>query len=129
MEDRDFFDLLYQQWTKTTKAETAFWAPQDTGDGSWDIAAVGQDDSRTVVASALSEADADWITGVHGCFGELVRRLQEAVDEAERFECERDQAMLDWSRDAEENVHLRAALDVARAERDSARANNVPGSP
>jgi len=54
------------------------------------IVAVGQDDSHLWVAAGLSEADADWITTVHGSMPDLVRRLHAALDEADRADRERD---------------------------------------
>lgn len=93
MEDRDFFDLLYQRWAKTTGAENTYWMPEESNliNGKFWIYAVGQDESRTPVANALKEADADFITALHGCFGDLVKRLHAALDEAERLDEERDE--------------------------------------
>lgn len=85
MEDRDFFDTLYQGWSKTTGAEDSFWMPEDF-DGRFGIVAVAQDEEQTQVATDLSEEDAAFITAVHGCFGDLTRRLHMALDEADRLD-------------------------------------------
>lgn len=92
MDDRDFFDEIYQQWSKTTGAEDRFWMPEEHFDksGRFNVYAVGQDESRKLVASGLSERDADWITALHGCFADLHRRLHSALDEADRADYERD---------------------------------------
>jgi hypothetical protein len=90
MDDRDFIDLLYQQWCKTTGAEKTFWRPVETLNG-WDIVAVDSDDNRTLVATVPNEVDADFICGLHGCMGDLVRRLHDALDEADRADRDRDE--------------------------------------
>lgn len=96
MEDREFFDLLYQEFTKTTDAETTYWMSERAKDAAdnelpwFAIWAVSDDGHRQLVADGLSEADADFITAVHGCFQDLVRRLHDAVDEADRLDEERD---------------------------------------
>jgi hypothetical protein len=90
MDDRDFFDRLYQMFTKTSYAENRYWDYEDTGDGIA-VRAVGQDGETTLVAGFESEADADFITAVHGCFPDLHRRLHSALDEAERADRQRDE--------------------------------------
>ena len=96
MEDDDFFDLIYQQWSKTTNASTDFWMSEKWEDHAeedefvWDIFAVGQDQERVCVVSGLREADADWITAMHGCLPDLVRRLHMAIDESERLDIRAD---------------------------------------
>jgi hypothetical protein len=92
MDDRDFFDHLLQQWFKTTGAEDRFWMPEEHFDksGRWNIFAVAEDETRTLVASGLSEKDSDFITGVHGCMMDLHRRLHTALDESDRADYGRD---------------------------------------
>lgn len=94
MDDRDFFDHLYQQWTKTTGAENQFWMPEKYKDGTerWKLYAVAEDESRRLVASEIhSEEDADFIAGVHGCLADLWRRLHAALDEADTADYARDE--------------------------------------
>ena len=93
MEDREFFDHLYQVWKDTTGAEDQYWMPEKYKDGTdrWKIYAVAQDESRKLIASEIhSEADADFITGVHGCLADLWRRLHSALDEADAADYDRD---------------------------------------
>lgn len=93
MDDREFFDLLYQHWMKTSGAEDRFWMPEKYKDGTerWRLYAVGQDESRKLIASEIhNEADADFITAIHGCFADLHRRLHSALDEADTADYERD---------------------------------------
>ena len=87
IDDKDFFDALFQHYAKTTGAEDRYWRPLEDGR----IVAVGRDESQVWVAAGLSEADADFITAVHGCLPDLVRRLHSAVDEADRLDAERDE--------------------------------------
>lgn len=92
MDDVDFFSLLQQHWAKTTGAEDTYWMdePYDDHSGRNRIYAVAQDDSRKLIASDLSDKDADFITALHGCVPDLVRRLLDAVDEADRLDLEKD---------------------------------------
>lgn len=94
MEDRDFFDMLYQGWAKTYGAEDMFWMPEEVDAGDmpvWEVYAVDRHQEKHFVASFLSEADAAFVTAVHGCFGDLTRRLHSAIDEAERLDEQRDE--------------------------------------
>lgn len=95
IEDRDFFDLLYTQWTKTTGASDTYWMYEEDPDEHipWQIFAVGEGDKKQWIAELWSEANAEWITGVHGCFGDLVRRMHEALDEADRADQGKDEAI------------------------------------
>lgn len=88
MEDRDFFDTLYNIWTNTTGAEDSFWMPEeDEGfPGRFNIWAVPQSGTRKPVASFVTDEDADFITAVHGCLPDLIRRLIDALDEADRLD-------------------------------------------
>ncbi|MDV6975275.1 hypothetical protein [Mycobacterium intracellulare] len=112
MEDRDFFDVLYQGWAKTTGAENMFWMPEESEDfpGLWDIVAVNEKQERKPLASFLTEEDSAFITAVHGCFGDLVRRLHAAVDEAERLDEQRDDQEFRIAELAIENEELRERI-------------------
>lgn len=109
MQDRDFFDLLYQQWSKTTGAENQFWASEENHNfpGEWVIWSVDQDDNRTQVAYNLREVDADFIAGLHGCFGDLVRRWHAALDSEEESEKRADEAVQDQFKLATELAELK----------------------
>ena len=90
MDDREFFDTLYQMWVKTTGAEKCYWDYKQLSDGVCHIEAVEPDGWGHPIANHLEDPDADWITAVHGCFPDLIRRLNMALDEAERSELDRD---------------------------------------
>jgi hypothetical protein len=121
VQDRDFFDLLYQQWSKTSYAEHSFWGvAEDTehyaeGPGTFiiwaefkepskDIDAV---DGRKFIASFNKEADADFVAGLHGCFGDLVRRWHDALSAEEASEKRADEAVQDQFRLATELAELK----------------------
>jgi hypothetical protein len=91
MEDRDFFDHLMQMFTKTSFAENRYWDYESLAERDHNIRAVNQDGDATVLGGFDSEADADFITAVHGCFPDLHRRLHSALDEADRADRERDE--------------------------------------
>jgi len=90
METHDFFDKLYQMWSKTTYAKDRFWDYQEEASGLHTIGAVGEDGERLPVAWGLYGPDADWITAMHGCFPDLYRCLNMALDEADRADLDRD---------------------------------------
>lgn len=115
MDDIEFFDTLYQGWTKTTGAENTYWMPvEDEKSDYVDIVAVDQNDNRKHVASNVSVEDAAWITALHGCFADLTRRLHEAVDEAERFDIEKDRVIGELALAEIENNDLREQLEGYR---------------
>ena len=92
VDDRDFLDLLYQKWSKTSHAEKRYWAYErntEFGD-TFDISAVGED-GREWLGSFLRDDDADFMSAVHGCFPDLVKRLHDALDEADRADRGRDE--------------------------------------
>lgn len=86
MEDREFFDALYQLWSKTTGAEDTFWDySQHEGKSVYHVDSVGlEGGNRKRVASYLADPDADFLTAMHGALPDLVRRLHDALDEADR---------------------------------------------
>jgi len=90
MESHDFFDKLYQMWTRTTHAQDRYWDYQETADGDLDISAVGEGGEKLFVGYTASEPDADFITAMHGCFPDLYRCLNVALDEADRADLDRD---------------------------------------
>ncbi|WP_104183759.1 hypothetical protein [Mycobacterium avium] len=118
MEDREFIDYLYQGWAKTTGAEGMFWMPEK--DDCYDeegidaslhsIVAVDKDQNKVHVAQYLTEADAAFVTAVHGCFGDLTRRLHSAIDEAERLDEQRDDQEFRIAELAMENEELRERI-------------------
>ncbi|AEJ92393.1 hypothetical protein TIMSHEL_40 [Mycobacterium phage Timshel] len=117
MEDREFFDLLYQQWSKTTGAQDMFWMPEQYQDGTgrWKLYAVHMGDdgeqTRKLVASDLqNEADADFISAIHGCMGDLVRRLNAALDEADSADYDRDSRECRIAELEMENKELRQSV-------------------
>ncbi|AVO22072.1 hypothetical protein PBI_WAITS_41 [Gordonia phage Waits] len=101
MEDREFFDTLYSEWSKTTGAGERYLIVEEIRldgranyDRTYGVLAVSFEDDavREQVATFEKEADADFFAAVHGCFGDLVRRLHEALDEADRADERRDEA-------------------------------------
>lgn len=113
MQDHEFFDVLYASFTKTTGAADTYWMPEeddeyyDNGHGTFIVWSVGEDQRKSFVGSFESEADADFLTAVHGCFPDLVRRLHAALDEADRLDVERDEREQQIGRLSLENQELR----------------------
>jgi len=112
MEDREFFDHLYQLWSKTTGASDRYWMPVDLGGKNvFHIQAVAQDESVKRIASNLKDEDADFITAVHGCIPDLIRRLYAALDEADRLDYDRDSRECRIAELEIENQEIREQLD------------------
>jgi FtsZ-binding cell division protein ZapB len=124
MDDQEFFDKLYQLWSKTTQAENGFWAPredQSFTDGSWEVF-TEEGDKTYFVASFMTEEDANFLATMHGALPELVRRLQDAIDESDRLDCEKDEliainAGLEMEIDGlkYENTNMRGELEALYA--------------
>ena len=100
MDEREFLDSVYALWAKTTWAENAYWMPEEVVNvpGKFKIHAVTRDpetleEDRKLVATYLSDEDADFITALHGSFPDIYRRALEAYDEADRLDVERDEAV------------------------------------
>lgn len=95
MDDREFFDVLFQTWAQTTGSENMFWkvekAQVDAFDSFWEVYAVDSDKEEHFIGSFLTEEDADFVAGVHGCIPDLVRQLHAALDEADRLDREMDE--------------------------------------
>jgi hypothetical protein len=91
MEDREFFDYLYQLWSKTTGAADCYWMYEQVGvPPVCDIYSVAQDGTKKRIASDFHDEDADFITAIHGSLPDLVRRLNMALDEADNADYDRD---------------------------------------
>jgi hypothetical protein len=91
MTDEEFFDHLLQLFSYTTGAEDTYWDYEDTGETGFDIHSCGEDEQREFVGYFDKEADADFVTAIHGCLPDLVRRLFAACDNAERYEIAYDE--------------------------------------
>ena len=102
MDDNEFFDHLFQLFSYTTGAEDTYWDYEDTGETGFDIHSCGKDEDRVFVGYFDNEADADFVTAIHGCLPDLVRRLNLAIDEADRYEVAYDVAQNDLA-----GAHLR----------------------
>lgn len=114
MDDRDFFDHLHQLWSKTTGAEDRYWMPEENAQFDFDIFAVAQEDERYRIASDLSDEDADFISAVHGCLPDLVRRLHAALDEADRADYDRDERECRMAELELENQQLQQEVEHLR---------------
>jgi hypothetical protein len=117
MDDRDFFDHLFQQFARTTGAEDTFWMPEVSEEfpGLYNISSVDERQKKHPVASYLVEVDADFITAIHGCMPDLVRRLHDALDEADHADSNRDEREQEVFRLALENQELRQQIEAFRS--------------
>ncbi|QNJ56987.1 hypothetical protein SEA_DELORIS_37 [Mycobacterium phage Deloris] len=112
-QDHEFFDILYQQWTKSTMAEHGYWMPEEDESfpGSFNLIAVHQSkDERRPIAAFMDEADAEFVAGLHGAVPDLIRRLHEAIDEAVRKDEHNDIAQGQLADALLENEGLKAQI-------------------
>lgn len=116
METPEFLEMLYQGWSKTTGAADTYWQPIEhdhlpaENRHRFSVDAVSEDHAIRV-AAGLTEEDAAFITALHGCFADLHRTVLEAVDEAERADIEKDDAINQLGQLVIENDELRGMKD------------------
>ena len=97
MDIREFLDELYSLYAKTTGAENMYWMPEEDvdryagGPNTYNIFAVGENETKHDIAFDFRENDANFITAIHGALPDLVRRTHEALDEADRLDEQRDE--------------------------------------
>lgn len=123
MEDLDFFDMLYQGFTKTTHAEDAYWGFEKDPDVLEDERGYGyrlfyvtaeNPEEKRHLGWLDNEEDAAFITAVHGCFPDLHRALLHWHDEAETKDRERDDTEVKYAELVEEFEKLRGKLVAAQ---------------
>lgn len=97
MDDRDFMALMYQGMVKTTHADDSYWGFEEDDTSPFprfDLFYVTADDPETknYLGYVGSEADAAFITAVHGAFPDIYRRWLQALDEADEKDAKADDA-------------------------------------
>lgn len=93
--EKEFFDELYQMWSKTTGARDRYWMPEEFDDGSHRFKIYGVADEvreipRKLIATGLNERDAEFVAGMHGALPDLIRALLDATAESDRADYDRD---------------------------------------
>ena len=86
------FDEIYSVWAKTTGAEDKYWMPTEYCDSThrFKVYAVNNEGVQKLIASELKDEDAEFIAGIHGLLPDLIRRLGDALDEADRADSDKD---------------------------------------
>jgi hypothetical protein len=92
MDDQEFFDALHQLWSKTTGAGNLHWTevPMEDKDAFGVVASGGVLAEFKPVLEGATEEDARFTAFVHGALPEIVRRIQDAIDESDRLDVEKD---------------------------------------
>ncbi len=91
MDERDFFDHLYQLWSKTTHANDGAWEVNDDGEHILvDVWSTDKDGWEQTIGYGMYKQDAEFISQVHAALPEIVRRALAAFDEADRVDQDRD---------------------------------------
>ena len=86
MQDDEFYDLLYQLWTNTTGSGDSYWKYDDESDCERVVITSVSQTDETEIAGYVRMADAEFITAVHGCIGDLIRKLRDLEDENARLD-------------------------------------------
>lgn len=87
---RDFLDTIYVSWPRTTGAGTGYWEVRKTG-ATFDVVAVVAEQDEKLIATCLTEEDANFITQIHTALPEVIRQAHSALDEADRADVDRDE--------------------------------------
>ncbi|ACE79964.1 hypothetical protein Pukovnik_38 [Mycobacterium phage Pukovnik] len=112
-QDHQFFDILYQQWSQTSKAKSAYWIVKEDLDEHLQYQIIAVDSNtqeESWVGSFHTEADADFVAGLNGAVPDLIRRLHEAIDEATRKDEANDIAQGQLADALLENEGLKAQI-------------------
>ncbi|SUE29563.1 Uncharacterised protein [Nocardia farcinica] len=113
MDDQEFFDQLYQLWSKTNSVGEGYWSAREDESfpGCYEVVSdVGY--GTRFIASFMTEDVADFLAVVHTALPDIVRRFNEMADEADRFLTERDEQINRVLALEIENDVLRAQLEA-----------------
>lgn len=119
MEDTEFYDFLYQGWSKTTVAGNGYWSVSEVEfdtdndyDRTFDVVAATSD-TEIPVGSFVSEEDAGFVAAIHGCLPDLLRKLGSLEDENARLDEKADKYIGLLANALCEIEDLREKLDTA----------------
>ena len=86
---REFLDTVYVSWPRTTCVETGYWEARKVG-AIFEVVAVNREQDEKLIATGLSEDDANFIAQIHTALPEVIRQAHTALDEADRADADRD---------------------------------------
>ncbi|EFV12911.1 hypothetical protein [Segniliparus rugosus] len=120
MDDRDFFKLLLTQFEATTGAADTYWFPKEVEDTfeiseGYDILTMNKKEEKGWIGTVRNQADAEFICAVMGCFPDLVRRLEQALDEADLKDRQRDEIAHEHIELAQEHNYALARIKTLEA--------------
>ena len=125
MEDTEFYDFLYQGWSKTTVAGNGYWSVSEVEfdtdnnyDRTFDVVAATSD-TEIPVGSFVSEDDAGFVAAIHGCLPDLLRKLGSLEDENARLDEKADTYIGLWSDALLEKAALKVKLVDAHKDLDN----------
>ena len=127
MEDTEFYDFLYQGWSKTTVAGDGYWSVSEVEfdtdnnyDRTFDVVAATSD-TEIPLGSFVSEEDAGFVAAIHGCLPDLLRKLGSLEDENARLDEKADAYIGLWTNALLEMAALK--IEFADAHKDLDKAN------
>jgi hypothetical protein len=83
-------DTVYVSWPRTTCAETGYWEARKVG-AIFEVVAVTREQDEKLIATGLTEDDANFIAQIHTALPEVIRQAHTALDEADRADSDRDE--------------------------------------
>ena len=87
---REFLDTVYVSWARTTCVESGYWEARKVG-AIFEVVAVNREQDEKLIATGLSEYDANFIAQIHTALPEVIRQAHTALDEADRADSDRDE--------------------------------------
>lgn len=92
MDNEALLDLLYQQWAHTSGDERAWIVEQAGSPSLYRVEAVDMEGKleQVHIGTFAYEADADFVAGMRGALGEVIRLCRHYMDEAASLDYECD---------------------------------------
>ena len=112
----EFFQHLLDMFTVTSGSEDTYWDYEDTGETGFDVHSVDQYGEGTFVGYFDNEVDADFVTAIHGCLPDLVRRLKDSIEKADNYELAHDQCQRELFEAEQEIAELKSLVTEYEAD-------------
>ena len=112
MTTEEFLAHLYSMFCYTTGSEDTYWDYREADDSTWDIHSVNQDGESVFVGYFDAEADADFVTAIHGSLVDLIRLVEDSVHKADMYELAHDQCQRELFEAEKDIMELKEILEM-----------------
>ena len=117
MTTEEFLAHLYSMFCYTTGSEDTYWDYREADDSTWDIHSVNQDGESVFVGYFDAEADADFVTAIHGSLVDLIRLVEDSVHKADMYELAHDQCQRELIEAEKEIMELKDLVKLKERSR------------